>query len=145
MWLSIINLKKYDKIIIQTYVRVCSAQIIQFYFYWTFALSAILRKNVEIPWFYGVRGWQKLIAWPGNAANPIADSSTDFLQNFTLSISSKIPQKSSKIPNSTHSNPLSYHISLKPTKIKYFSHFQTQKSNFHLTKIYPQIQNLPYL
>ena len=44
-----------------------------------------------------VLGWQKLIAWTGNAVNPIADLSTDFLQNFTLSISSKIPLKPSKI------------------------------------------------
>ena len=29
---------------------------------------------------------------------------------------------------------LSYPISSKPTKIKHFSHFTTQKSNFHLTK-----------
>lgn len=43
------------------------------------------------------RGWQKLIALTGNVAEPIADSSTDFLQNFTLSISSKIPLKPSKI------------------------------------------------
>ena len=43
-------------------------------------------------------GWQKLIAWTGNAAEPIADLSTDFLQNFTLSISSKFPTKSAKIP-----------------------------------------------
>lgn len=31
-------------------------------------------------------------------------------------------------------NMLSYPISLKPTKIKHFSHFTTQKSNSHLTK-----------
>lgn len=43
------------------------------------------------------RGWQKLTNSPGNAANPIADLSTDFLQNFNLSISSKFPTKSSKI------------------------------------------------
>ena len=42
-------------------------------------------------------GWQKLKRQPGNAANPIADLFTDFLQNFTLSISSKIPLKLSKI------------------------------------------------
>ena len=46
----------------------------------------------------------------------------------------KIPNKIKQNPNFTISNHLSYPISLKPTKIKYFSHFQTQKSNFHLTK-----------
>ena len=46
-----------------------------------------------------VWGWQKLTNRTGNAAKPIADSPTDFLQNFTLSISSKIPIKSSKISN----------------------------------------------
>ena len=79
-------------------------------------------------------GWQKLeqvfcFLIPG-----IADSSTDFLQNFTLSTSSKFSTKSSKIQKSSSSNHLSYHISLKPTKIKHLSHFQTKKSNFHLAK-----------
>ena len=54
----------------------------------------------------------------------------------------KIPQKSSKIPNSTPSNHLSYPISSNPTKIKHFSHFTTQKSNFHLTKNSPIISKL---
>ena len=44
-----------------------------------------------------VWGCQKLKRQPGNVAEPIADLSTDFLQNFTLSISSKTPTKSSKI------------------------------------------------
>ena len=86
-------------------------------------------------------GWQKLIAWTGNAANPIADSSTDLIQNFTLSISlnpSKIKQNSIFI----QINMLSYSISSKPTKIKHFSHFTTQKSNFHLTKNSPIISKL---
>ena len=52
--------------------------------------------------FYNIGGWQKLTDSHGNAANPIADSSTDFLQNFTLSISSKIQLKSSKIQNPAH-------------------------------------------
>ena len=30
------------------------------------------------------KGWQKLTKQPGNAANPIADSSTDLIQNFTF-------------------------------------------------------------
>ena len=65
-------------------------------------------------------GWQKLgqafcFLIPG-----IADSSTDFLQNFTLSISSKFPTKSSKIQNPAHQtiyrtpyrkNPLKSNIS----------------------------------
>lgn len=42
----------------------------------------------------------------------------------------KIKQKS----KSHLSNPLSYPISSKPTKIKHFSHFTTQKSNSHLSK-----------
>ena len=46
----------------------------------------------------------------------------------------KSPTKSSKIQNFPIQNPLSYPISSNPTKIKHFSHFTTQKSNFHLTK-----------
>ena len=46
----------------------------------------------------------------------------------------KIPNKIKQNPKSSSSNHLSYPISLKPTKIKNFSHFQTQKSNFHLAK-----------
>ena len=46
----------------------------------------------------------------------------------------KIPNKIKQNPKSSSSNPLSYPISLKPTKIKYFSHFQTQKSNSHFIK-----------
>lgn len=84
------------------------------------------------------RGQLKLIRWSGIAANPIADSFTDFLQNFTLSISSK-PNKIKQNSIFIQINTLSYPISSKPTKIKYFSHFQTQKSNFHLTKIPPTI------
>ena len=44
------------------------------------------------------------------------------------------PTKSSKNPNFPIQNHLSYPISSKPTKIKHFSHFTTQKSDFHLTK-----------
>ena len=51
----------------------------------------------------------------------------------------KSPTKSSKIPNLLPPNPLSYPISSKPTKIKHFSHFITQKLNFHLTKNLPTI------
>ena len=57
----------------------------------------------------------------------------------------KNPHKIKQNPKFHSPNHLSYPISSKPTKIKHFSHFQTQKSNFNLTKIYPQIQNLPYL
>ena len=38
--------------------------------------------------------------------------------------------------------PISYHISSKPTKIKHFTHFPTQKSNFHLIKNPPTIPKL---
>ena len=55
------------------------------------------------------------------------------------------PNKIKQNPKSSSLNTLSYPISLKPTKIKHFSHFTTQKSNSHPTKIHPQIQNLPYL
>ena len=86
-----------------------------------------------------VWGWQKLKRQHGNATEPIADSSTDFLQNFTLSTSSKFSTKSSKIQKSSSSNHLSYPISSKPTKIKHFSHFTSQKSNFYLAKNLPLI------
>ena len=46
----------------------------------------------------------------------------------------KNPNKIKQNPKSSSSNHLSYHISLKPTKIKHLSHFQTKKSNFHLAK-----------
>ena len=74
----------------------------------------------------------------GNAANPIADSSTDFLQNFTLPIS-KIPNKIKQNPKSPPPNHLSYPISSNPTKIKHFPSFITQKSNPHPTKNLPTI------
>lgn len=45
------------------------------------------------------RGWQKLIAWTGNTAEPIADSSIHQLKNPPSPQSPKIPLKSSKIPN----------------------------------------------
>ena len=51
----------------------------------------------------------------------------------------KTPTKSSKIPNFHIPNPLSYPISSKPTKIKHFSHFTSQKSNFYLAKNLPLI------
>ena len=44
------------------------------------------------------------------------------------------PTKSSKNPNFPIPNHLSYPISSKPTKIKHFSHFTTQKSNSHFIK-----------
>ena len=52
------------------------------------------------------------------------------------------PNKIKQNPKSSSSNHLSYPISLKPTKIKRFSHFTTQKSNFHLTKNSPIISKL---
>ena len=51
----------------------------------------------------------------------------------------KSPTKSSKIANCLPPNHLSYPISSKPTKIKHFSHFTTQKSNPHPTKNLPTI------
>lgn len=45
------------------------------------------------------RGWQKLIAWTRNTAEPIADSSIHQLKNPPSPQSPKIPQKSSKISN----------------------------------------------
>ena len=99
---NVINKKqKYDN---RYNTNICSSMFCsdsQIWFYRTFVLLLILRKNVDLPWFYGMGGWKKLIAWTGNAAEPIADSSTDFLQNFNLSISLKIPTKSSKIQNFT--------------------------------------------
>lgn len=57
----------------------------------------------------------------------------------------QISQNHNKIkqnPNFPIPKPLSYPISSKPTKIKHFSHFTTQKSNFHLTKNSPIISKL---
>nr|DAJ86305.1 MAG TPA: hypothetical protein [Bacteriophage sp.] len=55
--MSIINFKKYDKIFIQTYVRLCSAQIVQIRLCRTNVLSSKSRKNGEIPTFYVYRGY----------------------------------------------------------------------------------------
>ena len=90
-------------------------------------------------------GYLKLIRQTGNAANPIADSSTDFLQNFTLSISSKYPQKSSKItifPSQT-----TYRTPYRQIPLKSSISATSQPKNQTLIppKIYPQFQNLPYL
>ena len=68
-----------------------------------------------------------------------------FIKNKLSYSQSQIPNKIKQNPKSSSPSPLSYPISSKPTKIKHFIHFTTQKSNFNLTKIYPQIQNLPYL
>lgn len=51
----------------------------------------------------------------------------------------KIPTKSSEIPIPTSKTPISYTISSNPSKINHLSHFQTQKSNFHLIKNSPTI------
>lgn len=51
----------------------------------------------------------------------------------------KNPIKIRQICHSDKIYPLSYHISSKPTKIKHFSYFTTQKSNFQLTKNSPTI------
>lgn len=90
-------------------------------------------------------GWQKLKRQPGNAANHIADSSTDFLQNFTLSISSKFPTKSSKIQNPAHQT--TYRTPYRQITLKSSISATSQPKNQTLipSKIYPQFQNLPYL
>ena len=100
-----------------------------------------MKTMVNIYLLYTVfhnRGYLKLTNRAGNAANPIADSSTDLLQNFTLPIS-KIPNKIKQNPNSPPPNHLSYPISSNPTKIKHFPSFITQKSNPHPTKNLPTI------
>ena len=50
-------------------------------------------------------GWQKLIAWTGNAAEPIADLSTHQLKNPTSPQSSKSQQNQAKSQFS-HPKPL---------------------------------------
>ena len=56
---------------------------------------------------------------------------------FIHTPTSKIPNKIKQNPKSPPPNPLSYPISSNPTKIKHFSHFTTQKSNYHLIKNLP--------
>ena len=99
------------------------------------------RKTVVL-WY---RGWQKLKRQPGNAANSIADSSTDFLQNFTLSIYSKFPTKSSKIQNPAHQttyrttyrqNPLKSSISATSKPKNQTSISQKSTHNFKIFLIY---------
>ena len=91
------------------------------------------------------RGWQKLKRQPGNAANPIADSSTDLLQNFTLSISSKFPTKSSKIQNPAHQT--TYRTPYRQNQLKSsISATSRPKNQTPLSsKIHSQFQNYPYL
>ena len=83
-------------------------------------------------------GWQKLIRHPGNAASPIADSSTHQLKNPSF-LNHQIPNKIKQNPKSPPPNPLSYPISSNPTKIKHFPSFIPQKSNPHPTKNLPTI------
>ena len=82
-------------------------------------------------------GLQKLIAWTGNAANSIADSSTDFLQNFTLSISSKIPTKSSKIQNPAHQTLYRTPYRQNPLKSSISATSQPKNQTSISPKIYP--------
>lgn len=81
--------------IAQTYVllRQSRSDFIEHLFY--------LKRMYNIYLLYTVlpnRGQLKLTNRTGKSAAPIADSSTDLLQNFALSISSKSPTKPSKIP-----------------------------------------------
>ena len=81
----------------------------------------------------------------GNAANPIADSSTHQLKNPTSPKSSKYPTKSSKIPNSTLQT--TYRTPYRQITLKSSISATLQPKNQILIplKIHPQIQNLPYL
>ena len=98
--------------------------------------------NTVIIWY---REWQKLTNSPGNAANPIADSSTDFLQNFNLSISLKNPQKSSKIQNPAHQTLYRTPYRQNPLKSSILATSKPKNQTSISPKIYPQIQNYPYL
>lgn len=93
---------------------------------------------IYYPLFLSNPGQLKLIRWAGNAVNFIADSSTHQLKNLTLSNI----QNPNKIKQNLKFHPsyhLSYPISLKPTKIKHFSHFQTKNQTSILPKITPTI------
>ena len=98
---------------------------------------------LTIVFIYG--GWQKLKRSPGNAAEPIADLFTYLLQNFTLSISLKIPQKSSKIPISPSRTPYRTPYRQNPLKSSISATSQPKNQILIPLKIHPQIQNLPYL
>ena len=120
--------------------------IVQIWFYRTFVLS---EKQWSIyiycPLFLSNRGYLKLIRWTGNAANPIADSSTDLLQNFTLSISLKIPQKSSKIPIFSSQTPYRTTYRQNPLKSSISATSRPKNQTPLSPKIHPQFQNYPYL
>ena len=58
---------------------------------------------------------------------------------FYLLLIIRNPIKIRQICHSDKNYPLSYPISSKPTKIKHFSHFTSQKSNFYLAKNLPLI------
>ena len=98
--MSSIIFQKYDKI----FSTVCSIKIDPVN-YSICSISTITTEKCRNTVTLWCGGWQKLIAWTGNAAEPIADSFTDFLQNFTLSISSKSQQNQAKSQFS-HPKPL---------------------------------------
>ena len=90
-------------------------------------------------------GWQKLKRQPGNAANNIADLFTDFLQNFTSSIFSKYPTKSSKIQNPAHQTTYRTPYRQSPLKSSILATLQPKNQTLISPKIHPQFQNYPYL
>ena len=90
-------------------------------------------------------GQLKLIRQTGNAANLIADSFTDFLQHFTLSISSKSQQNQAKSKISPFKTTYRTPYRQIPLKSSISVTSQPKNQTSILPKIYPQFQNLPYL
>ena len=95
-----------------------------------------LRKKGKKPWLYGIgvvktktgyMFFNKSYSWFIHRLS----------SKFYLVDIFKIPNKIKQNPNFPIPNPLSYHISSKPTKIKHLNHFTTKKSNFHLAKNLP--------
>lgn len=123
MWLSIIISKNYDKIIIQTYVRICSAQIVQIWFYRTFVLSEKNGQYISINHRFYMMGvlktkmivtfWQHLHSWLFHTLT----------QKCNLISNLKIPKKIKQNPKFHPSNHLSYPISSIHLFYKPFIHF----------------------
>lgn len=93
--------------------------------------STEICRNTVILWCMGVVKTKKIVVFYQIIHSRLFYTPT--LKIYLLLIT-RNPIKIRQICHSDKIYPISYPISLKPTKIKHFSHFTTQKSNFHLTK-----------
>ncbi len=91
-------------------------------------------RNTVILWCMGVAKTKKIVVFYQIIHSRFIHTPT---QKFNPFLILKISNKIKQTPKSAPSNPLSYSISSKPTKIKHFTHFTTKKSNHHPAKNSP--------